>query len=98
MKQLTREQAISLAESGEWRDWTDDEIVKFQLFQECLAVPFDRFQEAMENVLGRPVFTHEFAYADNLKAEYLGDKPAPTLADIIGLLPNAIVLEVGSEN
>jgi len=38
----------------------DEEIVKFQLFQDCLAIPFDRFHAAIEKVLKRPVYTHEF--------------------------------------
>lgn len=70
MKQLTREEAIALYNSGQWKDWTDEEIVKFQLYQECLAVPIDQFQDALTNVLGRPVWTHELANQQRLIDEY----------------------------
>jgi hypothetical protein len=48
-------------------------------------VPFDRFHQATEKVLGRPVFTHEFAF-NCIKEEYLGIREAPTFDEIVGLL------------
>jgi hypothetical protein len=50
-------------------------------------MPFDVFQAAMEAALGRPVFTHEFAFPDQLKAELRGGKPAPTFEEILNLIP-----------
>ena len=50
MEQLTKEQAIAFAESGEWKSWTDEQIVRFQLFQDKLCMDFGRFHEAMEIV------------------------------------------------
>lgn len=85
--QISREDAIAIAESGIWKEWDNEQIVRFQLFQDKLCMPFSRFHEAMEDVLGRPVYTHEFAYSDSLKEEYLGTKKPPTLEDIIGLIP-----------
>jgi len=96
MEQLTREQAIAIAQSGEWKDWTDDEIVKFQLFQKRLCLPFDEFHRAVEGVLGRPVYTHEFAHVDNLRAEYLGERQAPTFDEIIGLIPKEKLIVIGT--
>ncbi len=87
MKQLTKEQAILFSESQTWIDWSHEEIVRFQLFQDKLCMPFSRFHEAIEKVLDRSVFTHEFAFADNLKKEYLGEKKGPTFEDIINLIP-----------
>lgn len=87
MEQLTKEQAIAMAESKIWQSWTAEQIVRFQLFQSRLCMPFDKFHEAIETVLGRPVYTHEFAYSDELKKEYLGVKEAPTLAEIMSLIP-----------
>ena len=63
MKQLTKEQAIAIFNGGEWKDWSDEEIVKFQLYQDRLCVPFDKFHEAMESVLGRPVWTINSAFS-----------------------------------
>ena len=96
MEQLTKEQAIAIYEGGEWKDWTPEDIVKFQLYQDRLAIPFDKFHEAIENVLGRSVWTHEFARRDRLIAEYEGKRPKPTFEDIINLIPTEkrIILEL----
>lgn len=96
MEQLTKEQAIAIYEGGEWKDWSDEEIVKFQLFQDCLAVPFDRFHQAIEKVLDRPVWTHEFAFRDGLIAEYKKERPAPTFEDIVNLIPKEKLIIVNA--
>jgi len=70
-RELTREEAIDFFNGGEWKEWDDDKIVEFQLFQDKLCVEFSRFHKAIEKVLCRPVFTHEFAFDDHLKKEYL---------------------------
>jgi hypothetical protein len=86
--ELTKQEAISIYESDVWKKWSDMEVVQFQLFTPKLCIPFERFHEAVENVLGRPVYTHEFGLnADGLKAEFLGEKKAPTLKEIIELIP-----------
>ena len=87
MIQLTQAEAIAIEKSGAWKEWTDEEIVKFQLFQKRLCVPFARFHQAIEKVLRRPVWTHEFAHADLLIAEYNKERPTPTFDDILGLIP-----------
>ena len=87
MRQLTEEQAIALAESGEWKDWTLEEVAKFQLFQTRLCIPFDLFHEAIEHTLERPVYTHEFADVGRLQAEFVGENDPPTLQEIIELIP-----------
>ena len=87
MKQLTENQAIKLAESKELENWTDEQIVRFQLFQDRLCMDFGRFQLAMEKVLDRPVWTHEFADKEGLIKEYLGVKEPPTFEEIMNLIP-----------
>lgn len=87
MKQLTRDQAIAFADSKCYENWTSQEIVNFQLFQERMCMPFDVFHEAIEKVLNRPVYTHEFAFMDNLVKEFLGERPAPTLEEIMDMIP-----------
>ena len=67
---MTREEAIAKYETGWWKDSTDKEIVDFQLFESRLCMPFDRFHEAVGKVLGRPVFTHEFADSGKLRDDY----------------------------
>lgn len=88
MKQLSKEQAILFSESQIWDDWSHDEIVKLQLFQDKLCVPFSKFHEAIEKVLDRPVYTHEFGLNYNgIVKEYLGEKEKPTFEEIINLIP-----------
>lgn len=88
-KQLTQEQAIAFAESRVWLNWTAEQVVRFQLFQQLLCMDFGHFSKAMSEVLDRPVYTHEFASSNyqNLVLEYLGERPTPTLDEIIDLIP-----------
>ena len=86
-EQLTREQAIALHDSGAWEKWTPQELAAFQISQECLCVPFGKFQAAMEIVLGRPVWTHEFADPERLRAEMGGEAKAPSFDEILAMLP-----------
>jgi len=86
--EITKEQAIELAESGWWKLATPHDIVKFQLFTDRLCMPFGEFQKATEEALGRPVWTHEFVFVEQLRAEFLGDEAAPSFAEIIELIPS----------
>lgn len=85
--QLSEEQAIKLHDSEEWREWTPEQLFHFQWNQQCLAVPFYEFHKAAEVVLGRSVWSHEFASPDHIQAE-LDGKDKPTMQEIIGLLPS----------
>lgn len=99
MKQLTKEQAIKFAKSEVWKEWTDHQIVEFQLFQNKLCMDFSVFHKAIEKVLGRPVFMHELLFRSNKKnieKEFLGEKEKPTFKDITNLIPEEkrlIILE-----
>jgi len=84
---ITKNQAVMIYDSGIWKKWSNEDIVRIQLFQRLLCVPFSRFHEAMEAVLGRPIWTHEFAFVDLLRDEYLGKRHKPTLEEIIELIP-----------
>lgn len=88
MKQFTREQAIAFGEAKLYEKMSDREKVELQLFQERLCMPFDVFHEAIEKVLERPVWTHEFAFVENLQKEFLGEKEPSTLEEILSLIPN----------
>jgi hypothetical protein len=89
MKQFTEEQAIAFAKSEVWKDWTDEEIVRLQLFQNRICVDFNRFHRALNAVLKRPVFHHELISKNynNVVEEYLGTKEPPTMEEIINLIP-----------
>jgi hypothetical protein len=73
MKQLTKEQAIAFCENKCYEGMTYRQIAEFQIEQDRLCMPFDIFHEAIEKTLGRPVFTHEFAFADGLRKELYGE-------------------------
>lgn len=87
MKQLTKEQAIAFAENKLYEGMTSRQIAEFQLNQELLCMPFSVFHKAIEEALGRPVWTHEFAFSENLKQELMGERDAPTFEEIIELIP-----------
>ena len=84
---MTEQEAIKMAESGWWKDECPNKIVKFQLFEDRLCMDFSAFHKAVEKVLGRPVWTHEFAFADSLRQEYLKLESAPTMQEIVELIP-----------
>jgi hypothetical protein len=87
---IGRDKAVALAISEWWLGLTPREIATFQLFTEELSMPFGIFHEALEKTLGRPVWTHEFALNfDGIAAELLGEKGAPTMEEIINLIPAA---------
>ena len=71
---MNKEEAIKLAESRWWENKTAEEIVEFQLFEDRLCMPFANFHKAIEEALGRPVWTHEFADRAGLQAEFHGER------------------------
>lgn len=85
--ELTKEQAIALFDSGWWKDKPAREVVNVQLFTTKLIMDFGDFHGAVEEALGRPVWTHEFAHPESLQKEFLGLKPAPTWEEIVNLIP-----------
>ena len=87
MRQLTKDEAIDLAKSEFWRTLTDAQIAHFQINQDKLCVPFERFHKAMTECPGRPVWTHEFADRDKLRDELNGKIPAPSFEEILAGLP-----------
>lgn len=95
MKQLTKEQAIEIYKGGEWKDWSDEEVVKFQLYQRKCCLPFNVFHVAVGRVLGRPVFTHEFANWQAIIDEYEGKRTAPTFDEIVNMIPEEKRLVIG---
>jgi len=83
---MNEKDAIKLAESNWWENKTPEEIVAFQLYEGKLCMPFDKFHEAVEKALKRPVWTHEFARPEILRAEFEKKIPRRTVADSFNLL------------
>jgi hypothetical protein len=86
MKQITKEQAIEIAKSGSWKNWSKEDIVKVQLYQKRLCMDFGKFQEAVEYVLKRPVFTHEFGDQKRLITEYETIYKTPSELEIFDII------------
>ena len=85
---MTKEQAIKLFESNFWEDMSQREIAEFQLLESRLCMPFDIFHKAIEEALGRPVYTHEFGLdREGLIEEFYGARPRKTLEEIINMIP-----------
>lgn len=88
IKQVDEATAIKLYKSGWWNGLSAQKIVSFQLFQARLCMSFSDFHEAVEKALGRPVYTHEFGMGiDEMRREFLGEKAAPTMDEIMALIP-----------
>lgn len=88
MQKITKEQAIDLADSKFWEGMTSKEIAQFQMNTPNLCMPFGIFHKALEEALGRPVWTHELGmHADDIRKELNGEKCAPTFDEIISLIP-----------
>jgi hypothetical protein len=89
MASIGEAQAIRLYKSEWWKGLSARQIVDVQLFVEELCMPFGEFHSAVEDALGRDVYTHEFGTSGvgQLQAEFRGDASAPTLQEIIEMLP-----------
>ena len=88
MEEITKELAYIIAESEVWRNWSDEEIVEFQLIHNRLCIPFGVFHGAVEKVLGRRVWIHEFGWNyDGLVEEFFGMRQKPDFRSILDLIP-----------
>ncbi len=97
MQQMTREQAIAFHDSGAWRAMSQQTLALFQMTQDCLCVPFGTFHKAVEQTLGRSVFTHEFGLnRDGILAELQGKGEAPSFEEIIAMLPGEKLIVAGT--
>ena len=69
---LTKEQAIKFFDDKKWEPMTPFQRAGFQLFQDCLCMPFKIFHEAMELVFKRKIEHQEYMYCvHNLRLEML---------------------------
>jgi len=85
---MTKEEAVDLCKSGWWKHCTPKQIVDIQLYEPRLICGnFSIFHKAVEEVFGRPVWTHEFANSESLQAEYQGEMPPKTIPEIMDLIP-----------
>ncbi len=67
---ISENEAKRLYKTKWWLGKTDLEIAKFQFEAKRLCLPFEIFHVAAEKALGRPIWTHEFAFSwDAMKQE-----------------------------
>ncbi len=93
---MTSDEAIELYDTKWWESKSAYEIVKFQLYEPLLCMPFGKFHQALEEALDRPVWTHELALNyEGIKAEFEGLKPSPSMNEIINLIPEEKRIIVG---
>lgn len=89
----TSDEAKFSCDAGEWQAMTDHQRFAGQLACEFLFMPFSVFHAAAEATLGRPVFPHEFAFPDRLRAELAGAQP-DVWGGLIEMGKPVIVVEV----
>lgn len=86
---MTRNQAIKFSKAWEKKGWDKFDkktLARFQLNERYLAVPWSLFHESVELLLGRPVWTHEFANCQSLINELQPGKKI-SLCDVFDKLP-----------
>ncbi len=97
MKEITREQAIEILKSREWRKWSSGQRCYFQLNQKHLCMPFDVFHESVEEQVSRQVLNHEFANAALLLSELEDIIPKPTWEEIIRPIKENMIVVGGDK-
>jgi hypothetical protein len=85
-KQLTRDEAVAFHDEKKWEPMSHRERAEFQMEQDKLCMPFSVFHEAMEKAIGRPVWTHEFAERDRLRAELAGTRKPANFGEVLDSL------------
>jgi hypothetical protein len=85
---LTKGEACRIYDTKEYENWSDREKVAAMLYGKLVCMPFDVFHAAIERVLDRPVFTHEFGYNfDGIVKEFEGTGKKPNLEEVIEMIP-----------
>lgn len=90
--QFTKEQAVIIFDSEEWKTWSKMNILKFQLFQSSVCLDFDLFQNAIKEILlldPNPWNLNK----DTLIPRYLNVMkfPKPTTKDLLNLLSEDLI-------
>jgi hypothetical protein len=71
IKISSKEEALEFYDTMVWKQWSDDQLVEFQLTQRFMCIPIQVYMTALTNVLGREVERDELAHAGVLLNEYL---------------------------
>jgi len=75
----------------------EERLAEFDSYDSALTIPFQQLHGRLEGLVGRPVWTHEFALWDRLRAEIVSGEQ-PTIEQIMGkataINPNLKVITV----
>jgi len=69
-KTMTSDEAIILANSKWYKEYSDVEIVAFQLYQPLLCLPFEIYHKAVTAALNCAVLTHELSDIEKLQQRF----------------------------
>ncbi|MBW4460507.1 MAG: hypothetical protein KME47_09740 [Nodosilinea sp. WJT8-NPBG4] len=95
--QPDQETCIDLFESSWWEDFTHEQAAFLQFHQDKLCMPFGLFHKYFENLIGRPVYSHEFA-SKRLLQEELETGIHPTLNEILAQIPSEKLITFTQNN
>jgi hypothetical protein len=85
---IGREAALALIDKKWWEGKSSRDIAEFQMLTAELCMPFGDFHKAIEEAVGRPIFTHEFGMNwDGIVAELFDGAPAPSFDEILEMIP-----------
>ena len=84
---MDKQTAIDLAKSNWWEKKYPEAVALAQLEEPLLCMPWEIFHKTVEEVLKRPVYTHEFADPELLIKEIRGQRLPPTIEELLEQLP-----------
>ena len=89
MLMMNEEQAIVFYDSGAWTALNAIQRSRLQLEQDCSCMPIDVFKNAMDEALGREVWSQELRTLNRsaLLSELEGKTQPPDMRQIMALLP-----------
>lgn len=79
------EKAIYIYDNQLYKKLTDEEQFLFQINESKLAMPWSHFHAMTEKAVNGPVWTHEFANPDCIKARYKGTAKVYTMDELISM-------------
>jgi hypothetical protein len=65
----------------------DERAAEMEVWYGPLEVPFDKLHQRFEELLGRPVFTHEMGLNKDGLIREARDRQPPTMQEIVELIP-----------
>lgn len=64
----------------------DERVVELEAICDVIEIPFDKIHQRIEELVGRPVWTHEIGWPELLVEEIRSQKPA-SFEDVLAKVP-----------